>query len=234
MNAVTTTWNAYKTNTQTLDAGDRWNLSLYRLFIGTLFASLLITSFIHVTAGETVYVLMAGILLFAGLPGIVKLGYQKGVRQHGKQFEGGFALDSDAALKKEYRNAAIGAVVLLVACWLPSAMEEGLDGFSLTCIAGFSAFAATWFLIRGFTVGWNRVHAVTGQETLHTSKPGFINAPVVWMAFYVICSLFNVLSIMGSPARAAAADAASHSSQGCDSLCQGMSQGSDVQTPSDQ
>ena len=112
MNPVTATWNTYKANTQSLDSVDRWNLILSRLFFGTLFASLLITAFISVSAGETGYVLMVGALLFTGLPYIVRRGYQKGLRQRGKQFASGFALGSDSALKKEYRNAAIGGAML--------------------------------------------------------------------------------------------------------------------------
>lgn len=223
MNAVTNTYPSYRANLRSLSTAQRYNLIISRLFLATLLAGAMAGGLVFLVADNGFGLVLLYLLPIIALPYIVWRGACRGSYFRGTQFPGGYVKKDTPALKREYRNAAIGGVLLAVLVGIGCAAVDGGGAASfLTVILG--AFAAGWFHIRGFLVGWDRIDAMnsTGGQAI-VPQPNVATSLLIWSVLLTVLTLCNLWGIMQNPSTLEQASALQSQSQTCDSTCQAMS-----------
>lgn len=223
VNAVTNTYPSYRANLQSLSPAQRYNLIIGRLFLATCLASLMASGLVFLAIDNGFGPVLMYLLPILALPYIVWRGACRGSYFRGTQFRGGYVKKDSPALKKEYRNAVIGGVLVAVLVGIGcAAVDSGGAASFFTVIVG--AFAAGWFHIRGFLAGWNRVDAMdSNNDTTFVAKPNAATGLLIWSVLLTVLTLLNLSGIMQLPSMLEQAAAGQSQSQTCDSLCQAMS-----------
>lgn len=223
MNAVANTYPSYRTNLQSLSPAQRYNLIIGRLFLATCLASVMASGLVFLATDNGFGLVLLYLLPMLALPYIVWRGACRGSYFRGTQLQGGYVKKDSPALKKEYRNAVIGGVLVAVLVGIGcAAINSGGAASFFTVIVGASA--AGWFHVRGFLAGWNRVDAEDSNNgPAFVTKPNAATGLLIWSVLLTVLTLLNLSGIMQFPSMLEQASALQSQSQTCDSLCQAMS-----------
>lgn len=210
----------YKTMHAQLTTGQRWSITITRLFYGVLAANLMIRS--------DLFLSLLPVLL---LPGAVWAAARKSEQWHGALFPQGYKLLGREGFKPLYIKAAVAGVIL-TGVLIMMELYATFFGAYLFTILGI-CFLTTFFFTKGVLAGWARVVDPSDTTaTISVEAPKKVQNETMWNAVFgclIFALVFNILSYR-EVVTAADAQVSQRTEQ--DGLVAAMSgASSDVQTP---